>query len=194
MNITPPTTLPFNSPIGLSLESAGAIEKTDTFGNYLIHGIEELMLPDTISLWPSAPGWQLLGVIAVLLLVVKASRLAIRWWHNRYRREVLRQLSSVQREAGNRLQDVVAVLPYYMKVTALQAYPRQDVAALSGDDWLMFLDSHYSGPSFSGGLGIKLLRVAYLPTEQWQLDDSESFALIGMSRHWIARHTGATHV
>jgi hypothetical protein len=81
-----------------------------------------------------------------------------------------------------------------MKVTALQAYPRQDVASLSGDDWLMFLDSHYSGPSFSGGLGKKLLSVAYLPTEQWQLDDHESSALIEMSRHWIARHTQATHV
>jgi hypothetical protein len=190
MNITLPLTLS----VGTSVGSDDAIEKTDTFGNYLIHGIDEIMLPGTTSWWPTAPGWQVLGAIAALLLIFKVSRLAIDWWHNRYRREVLRQLSSVQQEAGNRLQDVVAVLPYYMKVTALQAYPRQDVASLSGDDWLMFLDSHYSGPSFSGGLGKKLLSVAYLPTEQWQLDDHESFALIEMSRRWIARHTEATDV
>jgi hypothetical protein len=180
--------------IGASVASSDAIETTDTFGNYLIHGIDEIILPDTIAWWPIAPGWQVLGVIAALLLVVKASRLARRWWHNRYRREVLRQLTSVQTQADNRLQDVLAALPYYMKVTALHAYPRKDVASLSGENWLLFLDSHYSGPPFSGGIGEKLLAVAYLPPRQWQLTEQESYELIEMSRRWIAKHREAAYV
>ena len=189
-----PLTSPLTSFARTDMESNNAIERTDTFGNYLIHGIDEIILPDTISWWPSAPGWQVAGIIATLYLVVKASRLATRWWHNRYRREVLRQLLNVQREAGSRLQDVVAVLPYYMRVTALQAYPRQDVASLSGNDWLVFLDTHYSGPSFSGGIGEKLIAVAYLPPERWQLGEKESHALIEMSRQWIARHKEHAYV
>lgn len=194
MNFTLPITMSLTSSIGTSVASTDAIETTDTFGNYLIHGIDEIMLPDSISWWPTAPGWQVLGVIAALLLIVKASRLAIRWWRNRYRREVLRQLTSVQRQANNRLQDVVATLPYYMKVTALHAYPRKDVASLSGDNWLRFLDSHYSGPPFSGGIGEKLLDVAYLPPGQWQLTEQESDKLIEMSRRWIAKHREGAYV
>jgi len=171
-----------------------SIENTDTFGNYLIHGIDEIIVPDSVSWWPSAPGWQALGVIIILLLIVQATRWAKRWWRNRYRSEALRQLAPVHRQAGGQLQDVVAVLPYYIKVTALQAYPREDVASLSGDDWLAFLDANYSGPFFSKGAGKKLLSVSYLPREQWQLNDKESETLIKMSRQWIARHRQAAHV
>ena len=171
-----------------------SIENTDTFGNYLIHGIDEIIVPDAVSWWPSAPGWQVLGVIIILLAIAQATRWAKRWWRNRYRSEALRQLDQVQQQASGQLQDVVAVLPYYIKVTALQAYPRADVASLSGPDWLAFLDANYSGPSFSGDRGKKLLSVSYLPREQWQLNDTESNALIKMSRQWIAKHRETVHV
>ena len=171
-----------------------SIEDTDTFGNYLIHGIDEIIVPDAIPWWPSAPAWKVLGVIMVLLLIAQTIRWAKHWWRNRYRREVLRQLEQLQHQAGTRLQDVVAMLPYYIKVTALQAYPREDVASLSGPDWLSFLDANYSGPAFSADTGKKLLSVSYLPREQWQMDDTESQKLIEMSRQWIARHRQTAHV
>ena len=172
----------------MSIEKSGAIETTDTFGNYLIHGIDEIILPEAISWWPSAPGWNVLAVIVFAWLMLRAIRWAKRWWSNRYRRQALQQLEQLQQQPGKQLQDVVSVLPYYIKVTALQAYPRQDVASLSGNDWLAFLDAQYSGPSFSEGLGKKLLDVAYLPHEQWQLNEEESYTLINMSRRWIAQH------
>jgi len=170
------------------------IENTGTFGNYLIHGIDEIMLPEAISWWPSAPGWQVLGVILVAWLLLRVIRLVRYWWRNRYRREALRQLQQVQQQADGQMQDVVAVIPYYIKVTALQAYPRAEVASLSGDTWLAFLDAHYSGPSFADGTGRKLLAVSYLPREQWQLDDNESGRLIQMAQQWIAKHREASHV
>lgn len=164
------------------------VENTDSFGNYLIHGIDEVIVPDAIGWWPSAPGWQVLGVILSLLLVARVARWAKLWWRNRYRREALRQLDEIQKRAGSNRQQVVAVLPHFIKVTALQAYPRRDVAGLSGVDWLAFLDAHYSGPSFSMGVGKELLSVAYLPQGQWQLDDQQSKKLINMTRQWIATH------
>ena len=178
----------------MTVENQDAIETTKSFGNYLIHGIDEIILPDTIAWWPTAPGWQVLGAISLVFILLQAARSARRWWRNRYRREALRQLSSVQQQAGSELYDVVATLPYYIKVTALQAYPRQDVASLSGNSWLMFLDAHYSGPLFATGLGEKLLSVAYLPREQWSLSDQQSDTLIRMSRKWIAEHKDTAHV
>lgn len=165
-----------------------SVENTDTFGNYLVHGIDEIIVPDAVSWWPSAPGWQVLGVIFMLFLMTQIARWAKHRWRNRYRREALRQLDEIQQQAGSDHQQVVAVLPHYIKVTALQAYPRHDVASLSGDDWLAFLDAHYSGPSFSKGVGKELLSVSYLPQERWQLDDGRSKQLINMTRRWIAKH------
>lgn len=170
------------------------IEDTDSFGNYLIHGIDEIILPDAVSWWPTAPGWKALAIIVVILLLFLCVRWMKRWWRNRYRREALRQLMQVQRQSGKQVQEVVAVLPYYLKVTALQAYPRQDVASLSGESWLAFLDKQYSGTVFSEGIGRKLLAVAYLPQDQWQLNEKESEALIRMSRLWISRHREAADV
>ena len=171
-----------------------SIENSDSFGNYLIHGIDEIILPEVISWWPSAPGWKVLGLILLAWLVLRVVRLARRWWRNRYRREALRQLKQLQQQAGSKALDVVASLPYYIKVTALQAYPRAEVASLSGENWLAFLDAQYSGPSFAEGTGRKLLAVSYLPREQWQLDDKESGRLIQMAQQWIAKHREVSHV
>jgi hypothetical protein len=168
------------------------IKNTGNFGNYLIHGIEEISLPEAISLWPSAPGWQILGLIVLAWLLRQAVRWIRHWWQNRYRREALRQIDQMQRQAPQR--DVVVQLPFYLKATALQAYPREQVASLSGRDWLVFLDAHYTGPSFSSPIGEKLLSISYLPEEQWQLDDATVSKLIQMSRQWITLHRQSVDV
>ncbi|HEX4987063.1 MAG TPA: DUF4381 domain-containing protein, partial [Burkholderiales bacterium] len=61
-------------------------------------------------------------------------------WHrrreaNRYRREALAELA--------RLEDVAGIPPL-LKRTALAAWPRKEVAALSGAQWVAFLRA--SGP------------------------------------------------
>ncbi|MFV2056626.1 MAG: DUF4381 domain-containing protein [Thiohalomonadales bacterium] len=169
-----------------------SIESGDSFGNYLIHGIDEIIVPVAVSWWPSAPGWKVLAVLISILLVFQLLRGLKRWWHNRYRREALHQLTQLQSQAGEQLQDVVVKLPYYIKVTALQAYPRENVASLSGEKWLNFLDTHYSGPSFSDGVGKHLLPIAYLPRDKWGLPPAEYHALINLSKKWIATHEPAS--
>ena len=171
-----------------------SVENTETFGNYLVHGIDEILLPEVVTWWPSAPGWKVLGLLFLTWLLLRGIRLARRWWRNRYRREALRRLKLLQQQAGGNALDVVAFLPYYIKVTALQAYPRAEVASLSGESWLAFLGAHYSGPPFTEGTGRKLLAVSYLPREQWQLNDNESDRLIQMVRQWIVTHHEASDV
>ena len=171
-----------------------SVENTETFGNYLVHGIDEILLPEVVPWWPSAPGWKVLGLIFLTWLLLRGIQLTRRWWRNRYRREALRRVKQLQQQAGGNALDVVAFLPYYIKVTALQAYPRAEVASLSGESWLAFLDAHYSGPPFTEGTGRKLLAVSYLPREQWQLNDSESDRLIQMVRQWIVTHHEAGDV
>ena len=171
-----------------------SIENTETFGNYLIHGIDEIILPEAVSMWPSAPGWKVLSIIILLWVLYRTVNWIKYTWRNRYRGEVLRQIDKIQKQSENDINSVISILPHYLKVTALQAYPRHDVASLSGNEWLIFLDLHYAGPSFSKSVGKKLLTISYLPQEQWQISKEESRTLIKMSRQWIKKHKEAIDV
>ncbi len=158
------------------------IENSDQFGNYLIHGIDEIVLPEAVSLWPSTPGWKLLALALMAYASLKLVRFVRRWWHDRYRRAALSRLAGLA--PGQQL----AELPFLLKATALHAYPRTQVAALSGERWLEFLDQHCPEISFQGETGQQLLQIAYLPQPRWQIDEAQASRLIAQSRTWIERH------
>ena len=160
----------------------------DTFGNYMLHGIDEIQIPEPVSWWPQTIGWKVLALALMLWLLYRLYRLAQRWWINRYRRAALAQLDALEMQADGRYQQVLANLPELLKATALQAYPRTEIAALSGEQWLAFLDSHYDGPAFSDTPGRQLLTVAYQEPSRWQLSAEDANQLITMSRRWIQRH------
>ena len=162
-------------------------EFAKTFGNYLLHGIEEVHLPDAMGWWPQTIGWGLLGSFLLLALAYWFFLQAKLWWRNRYRREAFARLITIQTRATN-WQSIVRELPFLLKATALHAFPRTDVAQLSGQAWLNFLDAQYPGPAFSNTLGTQLLQVAYQPENQWALLEDEAQTLINMSRQWILEH------
>ncbi len=162
----------------------------DTFGNYILHGIEEVHLPETVSWWPQTIGWKVLGLLLLIAVAYWLSVQAKKWWRNRYRRDALSRLASLEQRA-NGWQQVVRQLPFLLKATALQAYPRCDVAQLSGSLWLQFLDAQYEGPAFHEGSGQILLLVAYQPESQWHIKKHDAQSLIEMSRLWIREHRPA---
>lgn len=160
----------------------------DNFGNYLIRGIAEIELPEPVSWLPQTLGWKILALLILLLAALQTYRASTKWWRNRYRRRALERLKAIELAAGGDPGRVVAQLPWLLKATALHAYPRVDVAALSGDAWLAFLDAHYSGPSFRAATGQQLLAVAYQSPAQWQLQPQEAQTLVSMCRRWLCLH------
>lgn len=159
-----------------------------TFGNYNLHGIEEVHLPEPVSWMPQTIGWKVLGVLLLLLFCGYLFRQAKVWWKNRYRREALKQLA--QLEAMKDAYGVVSRLPFLLKATALQAFPREEIASLSGDSWLEFLSDHYPGHSFSDALGQQLITISYQRRQQCSLNDEDVGALVDRTRDWIKRHQG----
>ena len=166
----------------------------DTFGNYMLHGIDEIHVPEPVSWWPQTTGWKVLALALLIWLLYRLYLLASRWWKNRYRRAALARLDALQLQANGHYQQVLASLPELLKATALHAYPRAEIAALSGKAWLEFLDSHYEGPPFCDEPGRKLLAVAYQEQSRWQLSAEDASQLITMSRRWLEQHRvhGAT--
>jgi len=122
-----------------------------------------LHLPEPVGWWPLAPGWWLL--IAALVV---ASALLIRTWLQRRarsaaRRRALRQLEesrSAYAYHGNPV-TLGAEVSELLRRTMLAYAPRAEVAGLTGDAWLAWLDRDLDEPRFRDGPGRKLLELPY---------------------------------
>jgi len=125
--------------------------------------LRDLHLPDAISWWPLAPGWWV--VIAVTLLAI--GYLLRLWMRTRARgaarRYALRQLEALV-QAYEQHKDLVAFAAEasaLLRRTMLAYAPRQDVAGLTGDAWLQWLDRDLAQPMFVDGPGRQLLDLPY---------------------------------
>ncbi len=163
------------------------IENSDSFGNYLIHGIDEIILPADISWWPSTIGWKIVALLIFIFVAYRLFKFSQFWWKNRYRREAIRQINEQQASVNN-LSNIVEKLPFYLKATALQAYPRDQVAQLSGSAWIDFLNLKTGTEHFGPKESSQLLILSYQAKEQWQLTDEQSLTLINLTKSWIKNH------
>ena len=122
-----------------------------------------LHLPEAIGWWPLAPGWWIL--IAVLLV---AAGLLTRAWlrqraHSAARRRALMQLEesrSAYAYHGNPI-TLGAEVSELLRRTMLAYAPRAEVAGLTGDAWLAWLDRDLDQPRFREGAGRSLLDLPY---------------------------------
>tara|TARA_B110000908_G_C10163752_1_gene407329 strand:- start:389 stop:955 length:567 start_codon:yes stop_codon:yes gene_type:complete len=159
----------------------------DTFGNYLLHGIDEVFLPEVVSWWPHTLGWRVLALGLLLYLGIVVYQAAVRWQGNYYRRVALKKLDQLfitYKDAPQCLQQ----LPLILKATALHAYPRLEIAQASGTQWLKILDSKCKATQFSSPVGQQLLTIAYQPVQDWQLRDGQIDRLFELVRKWIKQH------
>ena len=144
----------------------------------------DIVVPAPALWWPPAPGWLwLLGALVVIALALGLRAFA-RWQQNRYRREALSALAALQAAAT----DVTVLLrgmAEILKRTALTAYPRIEVAALTGPAWFEFLD-RTGDTRFSNGLGNSLEQATYLGRADGT--DIDVRALADEVRTWIRRH------
>ena len=108
--------------------------------------LNPLRQPELITWWPLAPGWWLLLCIALLGLAALVYFLVRRYRGNAYRRRALQQLQQLQQEylVDRDASAYLAKTNALLKSVALVAYPRRDVAARSGEQWLNFLNDPLS--------------------------------------------------
>lgn len=111
----------------------------------LIDLLQEVPEPPEVPLTPQTPGWIVLGLLVAALAFFLVRWLWQRWRNNAYRREAIRALQQTPDDA--------AAIAAILRRTALAAYPRAEIAALSGDRWLAFLDKTYPGAAFGDGPG-----------------------------------------
>jgi len=140
----------------------------------LIDKLVEPVPPAPISMVPQTGGWIVLAVIVVAAAGYALWRYVGYRRRNAYRQAALADLAG----CGDNPTAIAAVL----RRTALAAYPRRDVASLSGADWVAFLDRSAGKPLFAGGAGDVLTRAPYTDNPMLAPD------LMQAARAWIIHH------
>lgn len=135
--------------------------------------LHDLVVPPPVPWWPPTPGWLIVIAAAALCLLAWIVKRVMAWQANRYRREALALLDEMG--AGE--------LSNLVKRVALAAWPREDVARLTGGKWLEFLDRSAGLDLFVAGPGAELEKAAFDPGA-----DLDEAPLRSAVREWIVKH------
>lgn len=147
--------------------------------------LRDIHLPHPVSWWPPAPGWWVLLFLGLLIVFsVWLFRLIQR------RRSVrvaafkeLQMISHVFSQKGDAHQ-LVTSLSILLRRICLSYFPRTDVAGLTGEKWLEFLDHCLDWGNvqarFSQGAGRALIVAPYQP--QATLHGEQ---LLNLCQYWI---------
>lgn len=140
-----------------------------------LNKLHDFYQPPPPAWTPHTIGWYVLFSILGSFALWMVFRSVRRWLANRYRREALRELELLPRTQLSSL----------LKRTALAAWPREKVAALTGDAWLNFLNTTADDNLFQQTPGDRLEELALRPTD---LSGEDERRLRQMAAEWIRRH------
>ncbi|MGA1188950.1 MAG: DUF4381 domain-containing protein [Pseudomonadales bacterium] len=150
--------------------------------------LRDIHLPPDVPAWPPAIGWWFVAGLALILLLVLLARLWHRWRANAYRREALRACQLIEDRIKSALdyRSIIIEIATLLKRTALTAFPRSEVAVLSGDAWILFLEARGGGANFSVESSTLLVETAF--GSQPAQDIRAVSALLGEAQAWIRSH------
>ncbi len=150
--------------------------------------LRDIHLPDSVPWWPPAPGWWLLLILLCLIAAIavyyyrrRRQRLASATWQARL---LLRQIRE-DYAAHKDTQRLIKALSSLLRRTAVSLDERRSVAAITGEDWLNYLDATLPEPGFSEGPG-RVLESG--PYRQQVAVDAD--ALIDLCDSWLL-HAGS---
>lgn len=143
----------------------------------LLELLKPPVMPEPIPLLPATPGWWVLGVWLLVVLALLGWRWRARWQANGYRRTALQAIDTIAGDPGS---DAAAAIAAVVKRTALAAYPRAEVASLSGEAWAEFLVRTAPGDHRVADGAAELAGAAYRPTDPASIAEP--------ARAWVRVH------
>ena len=135
--------------------------------------MRDIFVPPPVSWWPLAPAWWVVGCACLALVFVLLVWTILRWRRHAYRRAAVRAIA-----AATSPSEIAGLL----KRTALAAFPRSDVASLSGSEWNDWL-------RMTSGLQIPEVVSHYLSSGAYDKNvQIEQAALAEFAVAWVRSH------
>jgi hypothetical protein len=147
--------------------------------------LRDIHLPAPVGWWPPAPGWWLLTLGLIALIVGSSLWMWQRYRKRAYRREALAQLQQIRDtyQTNQDAQYLLSELSALLKRTAITRYGRDEIAGLTGQRWLTFLDRTGQTNQFSSGEG-QALAQRFGPTPT--LNGGQ---LLNAVEHWLKKQS-----
>jgi hypothetical protein len=155
----------------------------EVFGNYALGEFIEVVAPAAVSWLPQTVGWLWVGLALLCLSLHRGWKWLRHWYRNRYRREAAARFRLLA--AQSHPESMVRESNRLLKLTALAAYSREQVARLSGPQWVKFLNSQCDQTAFNTQQGELLALGAYSTRP---LDAATAQQLIGACQDWVRYH------
>ncbi len=148
--------------------------------------IQDIITPEDVAFWPPQPGWYL---ILLVLLIIVGIFIAIRMRHkkrNAYRSQGVLAIEALKNKgvSDSNILKVNSIL----KASALQAYNREDIAILSGEKWVDFLNKKAKHVNFNGACKTMLSNGPYQKFSSEDFNQNEFDDLVALSIKWIKSH------
>lgn len=146
--------------------------------------LRDIHLPGEVPFWPPAPGWWILAALVIAALVGGV------WLYRRH----IEHKRSATRLAHQELQQILAryesepdplellrQLSVLLRRLSISLFPRTEVASLTGQVWLEFLDRQSGRQQFSTGSGVLLAEAPY----RREVTAAEAEQVLGYCKDWI---------
>jgi len=147
--------------------------------------LKDIHLPDAISWWPPAIGWWLL-VFFIPTLIVFSYWLYKRLTRNTALKTAKKTLMAIKLNTELDNTQKLRELSILLRRVAISLAPRIEVASLTGQSWLVFLDQSLHGAPFSVGIGQLLVTAPYRNTAP---SDQEITLFISLCEDWLKAQT-----
>jgi len=135
--------------------------------------LRDIHLPDPITWWPLAPGWwlllALLGILTVVIFLLRHRAAKKRREPKQIAKRELEKLQTEYQQHRNP-QILVQKISTLLRRLCLSYYPRTEVASLTGEAWLQFLDKQTGSQQFTQGQGHCLIEAPYRQNRDINVD------------------------
>jgi hypothetical protein len=155
-----------------------------------LKGLADIVVPGPVSWSPQTWGWWVLGGALLVAALALAIRRVRRHVANRYRREALEECAVLEAslESAGRRAAALAELAVLLKRTAVTAWPRAEVASLSGLAWTSFLRRHGGRARVDEPIARLLDAAEYEPGSLASVSPGDAHACARAVRNWIECH------
>ena len=143
--------------------------------------LKDIHLPDAIGWWPPAMGWWLLVILIplMILLLIKLIRHITR---STAIKSAKRILTEIKQDSTKNELEKLREISILLRRVAVSVAPRANIAGLTGQAWLDFLDQGMKNKPFTQGIGQCLINTPYQNKISVNVDINQ---LILLCQQWL---------
>jgi len=124
--------------------------------------LHDIHLPGDPNIWPLAIGWWILIALALLLLIYAFKKIRRHLYVKKHKKMLRAEYAELEKKLKQSPdKNIIAETNILLRRLALAYYPNQNIASLTGGDWLSFLDTTGKTQDFSRGAGRILIDAPY---------------------------------